>query len=90
MRPTGSMSCWPGSNIATSNRFPGHTLFIGRGDSWAMNTVLALGLALTAVGLAGYVAGVVVAYPGRAFSLTAVMAGMTLLAVGRSDVEVEA
>ncbi|WP_170083319.1 hypothetical protein [Haloarcula rubripromontorii] len=50
-----------------------------------MNTVLALGLGLTAVGLAGYVAGVAVPYPGRAFSVTALLAGMTLLAVSRSD-----
>mgnify|MGYP000173216811 CR=1 FL=1 len=50
-----------------------------------MNTVTGLGLALTVGGVVGYLAGAVVAYPGRAFSLTAVMVGVTLLAVGRSD-----
>jgi hypothetical protein len=55
-----------------------------------MNTVLALGLGLTVAGLAGYAAGVAVPYPGRAFSVTALLAGMTLLAVGRSDETEEA
>lgn len=49
-----------------------------------MNTVLALGLGLTAVGLAGYAVGVAVPYPGRAFSVTALLVGVTLLAVSRS------
>lgn len=39
------------------------------------------GVALCAVGLAGYVAGISVAYPGRAFSVAAVMVGITLLAI---------
>lgn len=47
-----------------------------------MNRFLTGGIALTALGLAGYVAGVYVAYPGRAFSVTALMVGVTLLAVG--------
>ncbi|MEF8827877.1 MAG: hypothetical protein V5A15_02135 [Haloarcula sp.] len=49
-----------------------------------MNTVLALGLGLTVVGLAGYAVGVAMPYPGRAFSVTALLVGVTLLAVGRS------
>jgi hypothetical protein len=49
-----------------------------------MNILTGLGLGLTVGGVAGYLAGVTVAYPGRAFSLTAVMVGVTLLAVGRS------
>jgi len=48
-----------------------------------MNTALAAGIALTVAGLAGYALGVAVAYPGRAFSVTGVMVGITLLAVGR-------
>lgn len=49
-----------------------------------MDTAFATGVALTGLGLAGYVAGTVGAYPGRSFSVTAVMVGVTLLAVGRS------
>lgn len=49
-----------------------------------MNIELAAGLGLTALGLLGYAAGVVVAYPGRSFSLTLLMAGMALAAVGRA------
>lgn len=48
-----------------------------------MNRSLAAGIVLTAVGLAGYGAGAVVAYPGRSFSLTLLMVGITLALVGR-------
>lgn len=51
-----------------------------------MNRLVAAGLGLVAVGLLGYGAGVVVAYPGRAFSVTAVMVGVTLLAIRRAGV----
>ena len=47
-----------------------------------MERVRALGLLLTAGGLAAYVAGTVVPYEGRAFSLTALMVGLTLVAIG--------
>jgi len=50
-----------------------------------MNTRTGFGVALTVGGVVGYLAGAVAAYPGRAFTLTAVMVGVTLLAVGRSD-----
>lgn len=43
-----------------------------------------LGAGLLAVGLAGYAVGLAVAYPGRAFSLTAVMVGTALVIVGRN------
>jgi len=49
-----------------------------------MNAIAAAGLGLTALGLAGYVVGLVAPYPGRAFSLTALMLGLTVAAVGRS------
>lgn len=49
-----------------------------------MNPALAAGAALTAVGLLGYAAGTAVAFPGRAFAVTAVMVGVTLLAMRRS------
>jgi len=39
------------------------------------------GALLCAAGLAGYVAGIYVAYPGRAFSAAAVMVGITLVAI---------
>ena len=48
-----------------------------------MNTALAAGTAFTVAGLVGYLIGVVAPYPGRAFSVTAVMVGVTLLAIGR-------
>lgn len=47
-----------------------------------MNRELVLGVVLTAGGLAGYVLGLFVAYPGRAFAVSAVMVGVTLLAIG--------
>lgn len=48
-----------------------------------MNTVLVAGGLLTLAGLAAYTIGVVAPYPGRAFSVTSVMLGVTLLAIGR-------
>lgn len=47
-----------------------------------MNTASVAGSVLTAAGLAGYAIGVVEPYPGRAFSVTGVMIGVTLLAIG--------
>lgn len=46
-----------------------------------MNPATALGLAVTAVGLGGYVLGVSTAYVGRSFSITLVMIGITILAM---------
>lgn len=39
------------------------------------------GLILTAIGLAGYLAGIQFQYPGRAFSVTAIMLGITLISI---------
>lgn len=50
-----------------------------------MNRLLAAGVLLTLLGLGGYVAGLAVAYPGRALSVTAVMLGITLIAVRAAD-----
>lgn len=50
-----------------------------------MNIVLFLGMLLTGVGLVGYLTGIWIAFPGRAFSVTAVMVGLTMLAIGRSQ-----
>ena len=50
-----------------------------------MNRIFAIGAALTALGVAGYTLGIVSAYPGRAFSVTAVMVGVATLAVGYGD-----
>jgi hypothetical protein len=47
-----------------------------------MNTTAVAGATLAGVGVVGYVVGVLAPYPGRAFSLTGVMVGLTLLAVG--------
>ena len=47
-----------------------------------MNIALAVGVALATAGLTGYLVGLVVAYPGRAFSVTGVMVGITLIAIG--------
>lgn len=48
-----------------------------------MNRPLALGVTLTLLAVAGYVVGVETAYPGRGFSLTAVMVGITLAIISR-------
>lgn len=48
-----------------------------------MIAVARVGAVLTLAGVLGYAAGVAVPYPGRSFSLTAVMLGATLYAVGR-------
>jgi hypothetical protein len=47
-----------------------------------MDRTFAVGACLAVVGTAGYVVGTAVAYPGRAFSLTALMVGITLAALG--------
>lgn len=52
-----------------------------------MNRVLAAGIGLTVLGTIGYGVGVFVAYEGRAFSVTALMVGISFLAVGRSGGE---
>lgn len=52
-----------------------------------MDTTLAAGLALTGLGVAGYVAGVVTPYPGRAASIVGVMVGVTLVAIGSAEGE---
>ncbi|NUB90165.1 hypothetical protein HTZ84_17180 [Haloterrigena sp. SYSU A558-1] len=47
-----------------------------------MDRRFAAGLAGTSIGLVGYALGTVVAYPGRSFSITLAMVGVTLLAIG--------
>jgi len=47
-----------------------------------MDRTFLAGAGLSVVGLCGYVAGTLVTYPGRAFSLTAIMVGITLVAIG--------
>lgn len=49
-----------------------------------MNRVLAAGIVLTVAGVVGYGLGVFVAYPGRAFSVTAVIVGVALFAIGQA------
>jgi hypothetical protein len=47
-----------------------------------MDRTFIVGAVLSVAGVCGYVGGVLVAYPGRAFSLTAIMVGITLAAIG--------
>jgi hypothetical protein len=47
-----------------------------------MNAEFVAGAVLTVLGVVGYVVGVVAPYPGRAFSVSGVMVGLTLLAIG--------
>ena len=47
-----------------------------------MNRFVLVGTLLTVAGLVGYVVGIQVPYPGRAFSITALMVGVSLLALG--------
>lgn len=49
-----------------------------------MNWTLVAGVVLTALSLVGYAVGVVVPYPGRSFSVTAFMAGVSLAVIGRA------
>lgn len=50
-----------------------------------MNRVRLAGFGVATLGVVGYVVGTAVAYAGRAFSLTAVMVGITLVAIARSS-----
>lgn len=47
-----------------------------------MQRARTLGILATVLALLGYVAGVLVPYPGRAFSLALGMVGITLVAIG--------
>ncbi|WP_266076478.1 hypothetical protein [Haladaptatus caseinilyticus] len=49
-----------------------------------MNLPLVAGVALTNLGLVGYLVGVSTPYPGRAFSITGVMVGITLVAIANA------
>ncbi|WP_191906125.1 MULTISPECIES: hypothetical protein [unclassified Haloarcula] len=49
-----------------------------------MTRLFIVGVALTLVGIAGYAVGTTVAYPGRSASVTAVMVGLTVAAVGHA------
>lgn len=50
-----------------------------------MNRTLAAGCLLSVGGLAAYLVGVTTPYPGRAYSVTAIMIGVSLLAVGLGE-----
>jgi hypothetical protein len=47
-----------------------------------MDRVRTAGAALTGLAVVGYAVGVAAPYPGRAFTITGVMVGLTLWAVG--------
>ena len=55
-----------------------------------MNPLTGAGLVGAAGGVTGYVVGLFVPYPGRAFSLTLLMFGLSVLAVGRADAQGDA
>lgn len=44
-----------------------------------------LGGGLFVIGLIGYITGIYVAYPGRAFSVTAIMIGIALVAIAHQS-----
>lgn len=48
-----------------------------------MDRVRAAGAATTMLAAAGYVIGILAPYPGRSFTITGVMVGLTLWAIGR-------
>lgn len=48
-----------------------------------MDLLRLAGSVLMVGGIIGYAAGVFVTYPGRAFSITAVMVGITVVALAR-------
>lgn len=49
-----------------------------------MHRLRALGVVLSLVALAGYVAAIWIAFPGRAVTITVFMIGVTLVAIGGS------
>lgn len=52
-----------------------------------MDRLLLVGAAALCAGAVGYAVGVFVPYPGRSFSLTALMLGLALAVVGRTGRE---
>lgn len=50
-----------------------------------MNWSTLFGIGLLLIGFTGYIAGVYVNYPGRSFSLTAIIVGITLVAIARES-----
>lgn len=52
-----------------------------------MNRELTAGVVLTVAGILGYVVGIAAVYPGRSFSITAMMVGIALVIIGRSGEE---
>jgi len=50
-----------------------------------MQRLRAFGLVVSVLSVAGYAAGVWIAYPGRALSITAFMVGVTLAAIGGEE-----
>jgi hypothetical protein len=54
-----------------------------------MNRATLIGGVLSLAGLVGYAVGVSVAYPGRAFSITALITGIALLTIFREPGGVE-
>lgn len=62
----------------------GGRLFSAPRDATGVNRVFVIGLILGLGGLAGYLAGLSTPYWGRAFSVTALMVGVALIAMWRA------
>lgn len=54
-------------------------------DVGAMDSLAIAGTVLSVIGTVGYAAGIAEPYPGRAFSLTLLMLGVTLALISRSS-----
>lgn len=78
-------TAWPGVSFTTLGRVGRATFFPARPGDGAMNRVIAIGSGLTILGVCGYGMGVVIAYPGRALSVTAVMVGIALVAISGTE-----
>lgn len=50
-----------------------------------MDRSTSAGIGLFTVGLLGYVLGIYITYPGRAFSITAIIVGIALVAIARQS-----
>jgi uncharacterized membrane protein AbrB (regulator of aidB expression) len=64
-----------------------HIFFSIEPNGMAMDSPTAVGGGLLVVGLVGYVVGIYIPYPGRAFSLTAIMVGISVAAIAQSREE---
>jgi hypothetical protein len=60
-------------------------VFDGSRRAATMDRTRTAGVALTALGMTGYLAGVAAPYSGRAFAVTGIIVGVTLASVGTPE-----